>query len=647
MGSSNGGTDSSGDKEKLFLRGFVQKLRKRRIIETLAAFIGGGWLLVEVVERLLVGHYKFPEETIDLTVISVIGALLSTLAWRWFRSTEKRPGNVKVEVLLVPLIVLATVAIDLNLVLQIANISGQTLLVGLVALCMGIVWIILKLSQWAAAMPESGKKESNVSGLSPVRPEKSIVVLPFADLSPQKDQEYFCDGMTEEIITDLSHIHDLRVISRNSAMMLKGTPKDTATISRELKVQYVLEGSVRKAGNDLRITAQLIDATDDAHLWAEKYAGTLDDIFSIQEKVSRSIIDALKLRITHDESHRLAERPIANVVAYEYYLQAKREAWSFNQESLDHALGLTNQALAIVGENALLYATLALVYWQYHNAGFKPDEDTLLQADTAAGKALELDPELSQGHWARGAIAYTRGELPFAALHYQRATELETGGEALAWLSLIYALAGRMSEARQYGDHAIQVDPLNILALCFRGLIEIYGGDFKSAVIWLRQGLEVMPKDPMTVGFCAIAYLYAENREEGLVLFDQLKSAEAGLLSPFGALFSAAVRGEGQAVMKLTIVIQAYARRDKEMSWALADCYALIGDIDGALDWLSNSIELGLINDRFFAEYDPFLAPLRGDRRFQALMERAREKQRSFVVKVSAAKHASRSSQGG
>ena len=610
--------------ESRFKRLFI-KLKKRRIIETLAAFIGGGWLLLEFVHWILVDHYHFSEKTIDITFVTILGALLSTFVWRWFGGTVKRPGNIKVEVLLVPLIILAALSIDLMILLEILGISGKTLLIAAVALCLGIVWVILKLSQWASAMPESRKKEIEVSNLAVVKPEKSIVVLPFADLSPQKDQEYFCDGMTEEIITDLSHIHNLRVISRNSAMMLRGRPKDTATIGRELKVQYVLEGSVRKAGNDLRITAQLIDATNDAHLWAEKYAGTLDDIFSIQEKVSRSIIDALKLKITHHESDRLAEKPITNVVAYEYYLQARREVWSFNQESLDHALRLTNQALGIVGENALLYATRALIYWQYHNAGFKPEEDMLRQADTAAGKSLELDPELSQGHGARGAIAYTRGELPVAARHYRRAAELGTGGEALAWLSLIHALAGRMSEARQYGDRATKADPLNVLALCLRGLVEIYGGDFETAVIWLQKGLEVMPGDPMTLGFCAIANLYAGNRELSLALFDQLKIS-------VGAMMSAAVRGEGQAVMNFAIDIQAYAKRDKEMSWFLADCLALIGDTEGALGWLSNSIELGLMNDRFFAEYDPSLALLRGDRRFQALMERAREKQRSFVV---------------
>jgi adenylate cyclase len=224
---------SKEDKKSSFGR-FLARLRKRRIIETLVAFIGGGWLLVEVVERLLVGHYHFPEEIIDLTVVSVIGALLATLVWRWFRSAEKRPGNIKIEVLLVPLIILATLAMDLNLVLEIVGISSKKLLIGIVTFLLGITWIILKLSQWAAASPESGKSEAEI--LSPIiaRPEKSIVVLPFTDLSPQKDQEYFCDGMTEEIIADLSHVHKLLVISRSSAMTFKGSSKTVRDIAKDL-----------------------------------------------------------------------------------------------------------------------------------------------------------------------------------------------------------------------------------------------------------------------------------------------------------------------------------------------------------------------------------------------------------------------------
>jgi TolB-like protein len=461
----------------------------------------------------------------------------------------------------------------------------------------------------------------------PVIPEKSIIVLPFENISPDPDQEYFSDGLTEEVISDLCLIPDLLVISRSSAMTFKGGKYTIKEIAEKVNVRYVLEGSVRKASNNLRITAQLIDSVNDAHIWAEKYSGTLEDIFDIQEKVSRSIFDALKLKLTPEENKRISEKPISSIVAYEYYLQAKREAWSFNLENLDHALQLTNQALENIGENALLYATKALVYWQYHNAGFRPYNETLLQADAEAEKALELDPELFLGHWTKGAIAYTRGDLQTAARQFKRSSELERGGESLAWLSLINALAGRMPEARQYGDNAIKLDPLNILALSLRGLIEIYGGDFKSSLIWLKKGLEVMPGDPMTLMFYAFGQLYAGNRVESLALWRQIAEMDW----PLGKMWVAALYNDGPGFLKSSDDMKEYAKGDKEMSLLIADCAVIMGQTDYALDWLSNSIERGLINDVFFSQYDPFLSTLKNNPRFISLMERAREKQRMIT----------------
>jgi len=281
MNAADGPTPPSGGTKAFSPRAFIAKLRKRHIIETLAAFIGGGWLLVEVVERLLVSHYHLPEELIDLTVVSTVGALLSTLFWRWSRNAEKRPGNIKVEVLFVPLIVLATVAVDLIIFLRMMDLGGQVVLVSAVAAGLGIVWIVLKSLQWAAAAPPSSSASvqgpAGFPGSGPDGPEKSIVVLPFKNFSSEEGQEYFCDGMTEELITKLSKVLSLRVISRTSAFMFKDTPKNTRSIAQDLNVGYVLEGSVRRAGNKLRITAQLIDATADAHLWADTFDGVLDD----------------------------------------------------------------------------------------------------------------------------------------------------------------------------------------------------------------------------------------------------------------------------------------------------------------------------------------------------------------------------------
>ena len=150
-------------------------------------------------------------------------------------------------------------------------------------------------------------------------------------MSPDPDQEYFSDGLTEEIITDLSHINDLLVISRSSAMTFKGTKNTIKEIAGKVNVRYVLEGSVRKAGNNLRITAQLIDSLTDTHLWAEKYAGTLDDIFDVQEKVSRAITDALKIKLRPEDEEKLHERSIDNAFAYDRYLRAYAEILSWSR----------------------------------------------------------------------------------------------------------------------------------------------------------------------------------------------------------------------------------------------------------------------------------------------------------------------------
>ncbi len=244
-------------------------------------------------------------------------------------------------------------------------------------------------------------KAVRASGLSAAQPEKSIVVLPFENISADPEQDYFCDGMTEELISDLSKIGSLRVISRTSSMMFKGTKKELPAIAREVHVRYVLEGSVRKAGNNLRITAQLIDAASDTHLWAEKYGGTLDDIFDIQEKVSHSIVDALKLKLTPKEAGLLAERPIPSPLAYEFYLKARGEILKWTEAGLENALRYLQSGLEIVGENALLYAGMAYVYFQYVNLGLKEKEYGRKQAEDYVQKAFALDPDCSDASFVR------------------------------------------------------------------------------------------------------------------------------------------------------------------------------------------------------------------------------------------------------
>ena len=210
------------------------------------------------------------------------------------------------------------------------------------------------------------------TGSDPSPEQASIVIVPFEDLSPDPEHAFFADGLTEEIIiTDLSKVRAMWVISRTSAALLRGCQKDVPAIARQMNVRYVLEGTVRRAGRQLRITTKLIDAATDSALWAEKYAGSLDEVFDIQEKVSQAIVDALKVTLTSEERRRIADRPVANPAAYDCYLRARHEMWRFDEASIGRAIAWTRQALEIVGENDLLYATLGMAYCGYVRQGLK------------------------------------------------------------------------------------------------------------------------------------------------------------------------------------------------------------------------------------------------------------------------------------
>ena len=242
---------------------------------------------------------------------------------------------------------------------------------------------------------------------------KSIVVLPFANLSPDPDTEYFSDGLTDEIITDLSRIRALRVISRSSAMRLKGDTRGLAAIGRDLACRYVLEGSVRRAANTLRITARLVDAPNDVQLWADKYGGTLDDVFDIQERVSRSIVDALEIRLTPHEAEQLAERPIADVRAQECYLRAQSEIWSFLPGALDRAISHLEAALRLIGDNAVLYQGLGVAYFQYVNIGVAGgrEEEYIRKVEWCADKIFALESESPRGYLVRANAQLARGDI--------------------------------------------------------------------------------------------------------------------------------------------------------------------------------------------------------------------------------------------
>jgi serine/threonine protein kinase len=464
-------------------------------------------------------------------------------------------------------------------------------------------------------------------------PEPSIAVLPFANLSPDPDNEFFADGLMEEVIADLSGLRALRVISRTSAMRYKRTDLDLRTIARELGVRYVLEGSVRRAALSLRVTVQLIDADTDSHVWAEKYSGRAEDVFAIQEEISRKIVEALQVRLTDREARALAERPIENLAAYECYLRARHEINVTAADSLNRARRLVDDGLAILGENPLLLATKAYVQWQYVNQSVGPAEQHLDEAAACANEALRRDPDCYLAILARGLVAAKRGDIEGALPDLRRAAELKPGdGAILAELGRYAFNAGQ--ELQEWVQKPLEdlprVDPLTpAFRLPIAGW-HFSAGRLESAAREARAVEQLCERDSPVRYFAAWHLGMAGERDEAIRILTEVATALAGTpYATFGSLasfFLAALRGRDEAAMYVTPQLEDVAHWNEYAALYLAEGYALLRRSADAVRWLRICVTRGFVNYPFLAERDPFLEPIRGDAAFQSLMREVRQR---------------------
>jgi TolB-like protein/Tfp pilus assembly protein PilF len=397
---------------------------------------------------------------------------------------------------------------------------------------------------------ESVKSEASVSAGSS---SPSIAVLPFVNMSADPEQEYFCDGIAEELINALTQLENLHVVARTSAFFFKGKDVKIHDIGRELNVATVLEGSVRKAGNRLRVTAQLVKVADGYHLWSERYDRELDDVFAIQDEITLAIVDKLKPRLLGGDKAKLARRRAVDLEAYNLYLRGRLFTSQYTQEALKKAIECFEQAIEREPDYAPAYAGLAACYSLLPLMGPFEPKKTIPTAREAALKALHLDDNLAEAHRSMAQVkSYYDWDWKSGEREFKRAIELNPG-DAIShiWYALFLMRTGRHDEAIDEADRALELDPLSLYINQSVGHVLCLTNEPDRAISVLRRILEMDPNYSAAHILLGVAHLYKAEYEEAMAEFQLGMEGSSGM--------------EPAAQMMLGTVYALTGRRDESL----------------------------------------------------------------------------------
>jgi serine/threonine-protein kinase len=452
---------------------------------------------------------------------------------------------------------------------------------------------------------------------------KSIAVLPFVNMSADKNDEYLSDGVSEELITALSKITGLQVKARTSSFAFKGKNEDIQKIGELLHVRHLLEGSVAKAGNKLRITAQLIQASDGNHEWSDTYDREMQDIFAVRSEVAQQVAATLKVRLLGEDKRKIDKKPTENLEAYNLYRQGRFYADKLSEEGMTKAVPLFQQAIEKDPRFALAYAGMADNYVIAADAIIPPRE-AFSKAKEAALKAIELDDSLAEAHASLGFVHYHYDwDWAAAEKEFKRAISLNPRS-AQSYTLYTHFLAGmrRYDEALNYGRRALELDPLSVSAHWFLGWGAIYAGRNDEAIGFFSKALELDPNNPWTRWFLGRAYLFRGNSPRAI------EEIETGLRfgpdDPLGLGFAGyvyAVTGRRADALKILKRLDELQKRRFISTISRVYVYAGLGDKDKAFEWLEKAYQERSDSLAWF-RFDPESKGLQSDPRFAPLMRK-------------------------
>ena len=472
---------------------------------------------------------------------------------------------------------------------------------------------------------------------------KSLAMLPLENLSGDAAPDYFVDGMTETLIAGLSKVAALRVSSRTSVMQYKGTRKPLPDIARELKVDAVIEGSVQRVGDRVKITARLIHALTERSLWSETYERELHDILALQNEIARAVIEQIQIKLTPQEQLQLANARPVNPQAYDEYLRGRFFANRQNKADNETTIQALERAVALDPTFAAAQAELAQAYvWRFFL--FTPDEKQWEEkAFVAVEKALSLDPNLAVAHLARGRLHWTSANhFPHdqAIQEYRRALALNPSlDEAQNQLALVYGHIGAFDQALQELQKAVTNNPTNNLVHFRVGETLLFQGKYEQALTALRKApREANPV--LATSFMAMVLLHLERKDEAMVIVNEFlrdnpENTNVGLFASIQAILAALTNEEKQAEGKIRNAIEKGKGfgHFHHTAYNIACAYSLMKKPEPAINWLQAAAEDGFPCYPLF-ERDPFLDHLRKDQHFIAMMAKLKEEWEAYRTKL-------------
>jgi adenylate cyclase len=643
------------------IRQLLAELKRRRVYRVAAVYVVVGWVLLQL-GNIVVEPLRLPEWTMPLLIVFLLLGFPVAVVLAW--AFDLTPEGVRRTEPLAPPEGASASAVQ-NQKVRNAGLIG-----------LGMLIAVLGIGSYAF-LHESPTSASRAGG--PGEGLRSVAVLPFVNASPDAENEFFADGVMEDILTHLALVPDFSVISRTTVMRYKGSPMSVPEIAAELGVQYILEGSVRRAGDQVRITAQLIDGSRDQHLWAETYDRRLEDIFAVQTEIATAIAGALEAELSTGVASRIERRPTDDLEAYDLFLKGREDFYRYTIQGTEDAMASFRAALDRDPEFALARAWLGralAIYAFNHGAGAAWADSSVMHAR----RAVAQQPDLAAAQTALGTALATSGILAEGQAALERAVALNPNDwAAIANLGLIHAQRGRQDEAIRLTRLSLEREPARSY-IAYTNLGGYYGQLelLDQAEANLVRALALEPGHLLAIYLTAVwgldrdrpgarratADRLAERATEDLraglfaaELYGLERDPEmaAEVLAPVygqsptaantqlvGALYGWALEGMGRSAEAAPVLAQTaeHARRlisqgneNPMLRYSLAIVHSVRGEMDEAFRWLDDAVGLGW-NGVFLVAEAPFLEGIRDDPRFPGLLERVQRMQREVRERV-------------